>query len=84
MEINGYILEPEIEALMTSRGIKQSDLELLTSAAKAKRFYNADRSFEIVKCYTGVNTYYIESKLSDGRKIITDTYCHWVSVISDM
>lgn len=84
MEINGYVINPEIEALMQSRGIKNSDIEMLTSSAKADYFFNEDKSFGIIKCYAGINTYYLEYRQTDGHKTVTDTYCHWVALVSDM
>lgn len=84
MEINGYVLSPEIESLMQSRGIKNSDIEMITSSPKAAYFYNADKSFGIVKCYAGINTYYLEYEQIDGKKAVTDAYCHWVALVSDM
>lgn len=84
MDVLGYELNHEIEEVMISRGIKLVDIQRLLESEAAAHFYSEDRCFGIIKSYLGMNTYYIEYTIKDGRKVITDTYCHWITLRSDL
>lgn len=84
MDVLGYELNHEIEEVMISRGIKLVDIQRLLESKAAAHFYSEDGSFGIIKSYLGMNTYYIEYTIKAGRNVITDTYCHWTTLRSDL
>lgn len=83
MNILDYQLDPSVNEIMAARGIKNVDIQRLLGSEKANHFVNENGTFGIIRGLLGITTYYVEYEIRNGQKIITDSYCHMISLTSD-